>query len=87
MNKFLEKIAKSHDYVAYSKNEVKKATDMGAVEKLLVLDEAVRDTSSQQIMNNVENMGGKVMIISSQHDAGKQLESLGSFAAFLRYPI
>ncbi|RAP46878.1 MAG: mRNA surveillance protein pelota [Methanosphaera sp. rholeuAM74] len=87
MNKFLEKIAKSSDYVAYSKNEVKKATDMGAVEKLLVLDEAVRDTSSQQIMNNVENMGGKVMIISSQHDAGKQLESLGSFAAFLRYPI
>jgi len=38
-------------------------------------------------MNNVENMGGTVEIISSQHDGGKQLEALGSIAAFLRYPI
>jgi len=32
-------------------------------------------------------MGGNVEIISSEHDAGKQLESLGSIASFLRYPI
>jgi protein pelota len=32
-------------------------------------------------------MGGKVEIISSEHDAGKQLQALGSIAAFLRFPI
>jgi protein pelota len=32
-------------------------------------------------------MGGGVMVISSEHDGGKQLDSLGGLAALLRYPI
>ena len=60
---------------------------MGAIEQLLVVDNMVRNPEIQQIMNTTENMGGHVMIISSEHDAGKQLEALGSIAAFLRYPI
>jgi protein pelota len=60
---------------------------MGAVEKLLVVDELVRNEKIQNIMNTTENMGGSIEIISSQHDGGKQLEALGSIAAFLRYPI
>ena len=38
-------------------------------------------------MDMVENMKGEVMVISSEHDGGKQLESLGGMAAFLRYEI
>ena len=45
------------------------------------------DKNIQNIMNTVENMGGVVTIISSQHDVGQQLKALGSLAAFLRYPI
>ena len=45
------------------------------------------DKNIQNIMNTVENMGGVLTIISSQHDAGQQLKALGSLAAFLRYPI
>lgn len=87
VNKLLEKIGKTSNMVTYGKKQVKNATDMGATEKLLVLDELVRQKDIQKIMNNAENMGGKVEIISSQHDGGKQLEALGSIAAFLRYPI
>ena len=87
VNKLLEKIGKTSNMVTYGKKQVKNATDMGATEKLLVLDELVRQKDIQKIMNNTENMGGKVEIISSQHDGGKQLEALGSIAAFLRYPI
>lgn len=87
VNKLLEEIGKTSNMVTYGKKQVKNATDMGATEKLLVLDELVRQKDIQKIMNNAENMGGKVEIISSQHDGGKQLEALGSIAAFLRYPI
>lgn len=87
VNKLLEQIGKSSNLVTYGTIEVQNATNMGAVEKLLVVDEQVRNDQTQQIMNNVENMGGSVEIISSQHDGGKQLEALGSMAAFLRYPI
>ena len=87
VNKLLEEIGKTSNMVTYGKKQVNNATDMGATEKLLVLDELVRQKDIQKIMNNAENMGGKVEIISSQHDGGKQLEALGSIAAFLRYPI
>lgn len=87
VNKLLEQIAKSSNTIAYGKKEVKNASNMGATEQLLVIDELVRDKKIQNIMNTTENMGGSVVIISSQHDAGKQLEALGSIAAFLRYPV
>ena len=46
--------------VTYGKKEVSMASNMGAVEKLLVLDESVRQKDTQDIMNTVENMGGTV---------------------------
>ncbi len=87
VNKLLEQIGKSSNTVTYGKKQVITASNMGAVEKLLVLEDLVRDKKIQNIMNTVENMGGVVTIISSQHDAGQQLKALGSLAAFLRYPI
>ncbi len=87
VNKLLEQIGKSSQMVTYGKKQVTNAANMGAVDKLLVIDNLVKSKNIQQIMNTVENMGGKVEIISSQHDAGKQLEALGSLGSFLRYPI
>ena len=87
VNKLLEQIGKSSNTVTYGKKQVITASNMCAVEKLLVLEDLVRDKNIQNIMNTVENMGGVVTIISSQHDAGQQLKALGSLAAFLRYPI
>lgn len=87
VNKLLEKIGKSSNLVTYGMQHVAMATNMGATELLLVLDTYVRQKETQNIMNTAENMGGKIEIISSEHDAGKQLEALGSIASFLRYPI
>ncbi|WP_455645002.1 mRNA surveillance protein pelota [Methanosphaera sp.] len=87
VNKLLEQIGKSSDMVTYGQKQVSTASNMGASEKLLVVDNLVREKNIQNIMNITENMGGSVVIISSEHDAGKQLEALGSIAAFLRYPI
>ncbi len=83
----LEEIAKSRGNVAYGKQETIDAVNAGAVKDLLVLDKFVRIEELERVMELVENMGGNVMVISSEHDGGKQLESLGGIAALLRYAI
>ncbi len=66
---------------------MKTASNAGAIEKLLVVDELVRELDVEKIMELAENMGGKVLIVSTEHDGGKQLNSLGGIAALLRYGI
>jgi protein pelota len=38
-------------------------------------------------MQNVEQKGGRIKIISTEHEAGKELHALGGAAALLRFPI
>ena len=87
VNNFLEEIAKNSSKVTYGIKQTSDAINLGAVDKLLVLDNVVAKDNLSQLMDMVENMKGEVMIISSQHEGGKQLESLGGIAAVLRYPI
>ena len=87
VEKVLEEIGKASQTVAYGKKEVTQAVQTGAAETLLVIDEMVRYKDVEDLMDQVENMSGKVMIISSEHDGGKQLASLGGMAALLRYGL
>lgn len=87
VNKVLEEIGKSSDLIAYGKDEVETASNAGAVQNLLVIDKMVRNEEIENIMNLVENTGGKVMVVSSEHEGGKQLEALGGIAGLLRYSI
>ena len=38
-------------------------------------------------MRNVDKSKGDIMIISSEHEAGKKLNGLGGIAAILRYKL
>lgn len=91
VNEILEEIAKSSNnsssLVAYGKKQVKLAINAGAVKKLLVLDKLVRSEKLENYMDMVENMSGEVLVISSEHEGGNQLESLGGMAAILRYSV
>lgn len=71
----------------YGTQQVENACMSGAVETLLILDSKLRDGDYDQMILNTENQKGNVIVISEQHDAGKQLASLGGFAAILRYKI
>ena len=84
VEKFFEEISKNGP-VTYGEEEVKKAVDMGAVEKLLISDTFVR--RNEQLLKSTEQKGGSVKIISTEHEAGKRLENMGGIAAFLRYKI
>ena len=87
VNKLLEEIGKNSSKIVYGLKQTKNAINMGAVDRLLILDVNVASDDMGDSMDMVENMKGEVMVISSEHDGGKQLESLGGMAAFLRYAI
>ena len=63
------------------------AVNYGAVEHLLVLDELARRGRLDDIMREVANSRGKVVIFSSEFEPGDRLRSLGGVAALLRFKI
>ena len=88
VDKLLEGVAKD-GAVIYGVNETESAVEAGAVETLLVIDKLIRGKNEhvEKILEKTESLSGNVVIISTVHDAGKQLEALGGLAALLRYKI
>ncbi|OPY52601.1 MAG: Peptide chain release factor subunit 1 [Methanosaeta sp. PtaU1.Bin112] len=72
---------------AYGIKEVETARNYGAIEKLLVLDELARRGKVDEIMREVAEARGKVVIFSSEFEPGDRLRSLGGVAALLRFKI
>ncbi|MFC6942044.1 mRNA surveillance protein pelota [Salinirubellus sp. GCM10025818] len=81
---------------AYGIDEVAEATDYGAVETLLVLDERLRqeragegdwEVDANELVESVEQQGGEVTVLSGEFDPGQQLRNLGGVAALLRYRL
>lgn len=72
---------------AYGDDSVRTAVDSGAVDILLILDEKVRSPHVDSLIRSVEDARGEFAIVSSLHEAGRRLESLGGIAAILRYRL
>lgn len=71
----------------YGPNEVGDAAKAGAVETLLVSDVLLREGDLDWLVKEVENQRGNVVVVSTHHDAGTELASIGGLAAILRYKI
>lgn len=69
----------------YGIQQVRDAADAGAVERLLILDSRLREQDLDDIVRAVESQKGTVLVISGQHDGGKELAALGGMGAVLRY--
>lgn len=89
----LRRLGKGRGDIAYGLSDVERAVSMGAVEEMLITDEMFRESSGEEIsaleklIREVEEKGGRVRIISVEHEAGLKMKSLGGIAALLRYPI
>ncbi|MGD8565160.1 MAG: mRNA surveillance protein pelota [Candidatus Bathyarchaeota archaeon] len=89
----LKRLGKSEHTVTYGLVQVENAAELGAIETLIISDKMLRKTSDQErsnlekLMQNVEQKGGRIKIISTEHEAGKELHALGGAAALLRFPI
>ena len=93
MEEVLARLGKGNLDVTYGFAEVEKASGYGAVETLLVADVTLREmaeeerTALERVMKTAEDKGGHVVVISTEHEAGAKLLSLGGMAALLRFPI
>lgn len=93
MEDVLERLGKGKLDVTYGFDDVKKVSVFGAVEKLLLADITLRETldesriTLEKLMREVEEKGGHIIVISTEHEAGEKLLALGGVAALLRFPL
>ncbi len=89
----LKRLGKNESDVAYGFEYVKKVAELGAIEKLILADTMLRKASDEkrlileELMKTVEQKGGRIMVVSTEHEAGVKLIALGGVAALLRFPI
>ena len=89
----MKRLGKGEGTVTYGMDAVENAANMGAIEKLVVADTALRDAEEQQrlkleaLMRDVEKRRANVTVVSTEHEAGSKLLALGGIAALLRFPI
>lgn len=76
---------------AYGFEEVKNALNYGAVETLLIADETLREGREKggidELLQEVEQAQGKVVVFSTAFEPGDKLRKLGGIAALLRFKI
>ena len=78
----------------YGLKEVKAAIAASAVDTFLISDEYIKKRKESkdfaevdELMKSVEKNQGKIYIIASEGQAGKNLQGLGGIAALLRYKL
>jgi protein pelota len=88
MEQLMAKIA-NEESATYGREDVARAASLGAVEKLLIVDELLRRERARldDLLKQVRKTRGEVIVISTEHDAGRQLLSIGGVAALLRFKI
>jgi len=93
VEEILKRLGKGENNVTYGFEEVKKAAEVGAVEKLVLADALLREASddrrmeAEELIKTVEQKSGSMIVVSTEHEAGEKLTGLGGIAALLRFPL
>jgi len=93
IEEILKRLGKGEQNVAYGIDNVEKAAQLSAVEKLILADTVLREASDEKrlhledLMRNVEQKGGSIIVVSTEHEAGQKLLALGGVAALLRFAV
>ena len=84
----------SNGAVAYGEQSLVRAMAEGAIETLLVAIDLLRDEQTeldgkllQDWVRGLDDIGGKLVQCSVDHDAGEQLLGFGGVVALLRYKM
>ena len=93
MEEVMKRLGKEEGTVTYGLPAVENAVIVGAVEKLVVADTTLREADEEQrlilddLMRQVEKRNAAITVVSTEHEAGAKLLSLGGIVALLRYPL
>ena len=89
----LKRLGKNESNIAYGFDDVKRIAQLGAIDTMVLADATLRKASDEKrlvledLMRVVEQKGGEIMVVSTEHEAGSKLLALGGIAALLRYSI
>jgi protein pelota len=89
----MKRLGKGTGNVTYGLDAVENAIMVGAVEKLVVADTKLRDANEaeriklEDLMHQVEKRNAAITVVSTEHEAGAKLLSLGGISALLRFPL
>ena len=90
LEEVIRRISRDDKRVAIGLSEVNAAGKMGAIESLMISDRVFEmgadESTLIEMINQVENLGGKTYLVDSSTDFGTQTSSLGGVVALLRYP-
>jgi len=89
VEEFFTEVARGNDMAAYGAEDIKEALEAGAVSGLLITDELFRNELKgyENLLTKAEEKGAGIHIISTAHDAGRQLASIGGAGAILRFRV
>lgn len=87
VERLMTEISKPDGLGTYGTREVREAAEAGAVDTLLILDSKVREQDLDDVVRSVETQKGSVIVVSGQHDGGRELAALGGMGAILRYRV
>lgn len=79
--------------VSFGLEEVKKAVEMGAVSTFMISNDLLREAKAEgneeieTLIDMVQKTKGDILIVSGEHDYGKQLEGVGGIASLNRYKV
>ena len=85
VEKICQKILR--DEAVYGIKDVEKALSYGAIDTLLIVDELLRNEKYEKILERSRNKNCKVYVVSSEHEGGEKLKSLGGIGGILRFKI
>jgi protein pelota len=88
VEELLTEVYKESGKAAYGIEEVRKAAEAYAIDKLLVLDEYLRtDKEAEKVVDKADKSKAEIIIFSSEGDAGMKLKGFGKIAAMLKFKI
>lgn len=93
LTEFFEEFAKNSGLATYGAKNVEYAMNLGAIKTLLISNAILKkskiekDKKMDELLKNIYDMRGGILIVSGEHDLGKQLEGMGGLAALLRFRI
>lgn len=74
--------------VVYGLKEVKEAAESYAIDRLLILDEFLRNSEeAEQVVELVDKNKKEIIIFSEESDPGIKLKGFGKIAAFLKFKL
>jgi protein pelota len=90
---FLSLLARDRNRVAYTVDEVLKVAEMGAVERIVVVDELIYsmdDVEREKVdrtLSVAERARAKILIVPRDSPVGEKVWRLGGIIAVLRFPV